>query len=348
VLNGSWTAITPADLLLLAKGELYFNFHTAAFPNGEVRGQIVPTNPTLRLPVHASARPASDMSASLALGTTPAPTGTLTGTIALAGFGVNNTGLPTDALSIASVFELAASNPRLASTNVLTDYADLQYVGVNSDLEHTGVVSESILLFAVTTHDSWSSPNQTYFEIQFDTDEDGTPDYALFTTNSGVNEDNDDIYTSLAVLDDDGNATDFIDQYPINVFGSDQADTQPFNTNALVLAVDAGDLGLNDTSSDFNYQVLASTNVEDISVDDQTGVLHYNVARPGIRFGHGLFNMPFFNDLTGTSIGITYNPLDALGNGTQGVLVIHHHNTAGSHVEVLGPASVALPLIVDP
>lgn len=46
-LNGSdvWTDLTQDDVSALFSGELYLNFHTTAFPGGEVRGQIfaIPT-----------------------------------------------------------------------------------------------------------------------------------------------------------------------------------------------------------------------------------------------------------------------------------------------------------------
>lgn len=46
-LSGSdtWTDLTQDDVSALFSGELYLNFHTTAFPGGEVRGQIfaIPT-----------------------------------------------------------------------------------------------------------------------------------------------------------------------------------------------------------------------------------------------------------------------------------------------------------------
>ncbi len=63
-LIGSVT-VPVADRAALLKGELYVNFHTAAHPGGEIRGQIVPAlaDTALRLPVYANARPASNIAA---------------------------------------------------------------------------------------------------------------------------------------------------------------------------------------------------------------------------------------------------------------------------------------------
>jgi hypothetical protein len=44
-LNGSavWSNLSQVNIDALFAGNLYINFHTTAFPGGEVRGQIVPT-----------------------------------------------------------------------------------------------------------------------------------------------------------------------------------------------------------------------------------------------------------------------------------------------------------------
>ena len=84
VLNGA-----PGDKALLLSGGLYINFHTVAHSGGELRGQIVPATPPLRLPVYASARPASQMSAQspkLALSKPTLPSATTA--ITLAGTGL--------------------------------------------------------------------------------------------------------------------------------------------------------------------------------------------------------------------------------------------------------------------
>jgi hypothetical protein len=50
-LTGSalWTDLTQEHVDALFASELYINFHTTAFPGGEVRGQIVPTPGVLAL-----------------------------------------------------------------------------------------------------------------------------------------------------------------------------------------------------------------------------------------------------------------------------------------------------------
>jgi hypothetical protein len=40
--NAVWSGLSQANIDALFASELYINFHTTAFPGGEVRGQIVP------------------------------------------------------------------------------------------------------------------------------------------------------------------------------------------------------------------------------------------------------------------------------------------------------------------
>jgi hypothetical protein len=47
--SATWTGLSQAHIDALFASELYINFHTTAFPGGEVRGQIVPTPGVLAL-----------------------------------------------------------------------------------------------------------------------------------------------------------------------------------------------------------------------------------------------------------------------------------------------------------
>ncbi len=354
--NGSVTLTAP-DVALLLNGALYANFHTAKAPGGEVRGQIVPSDPTLRLPIYAAARPASAMSG--AISSFPNPVGattTTSATIALTGVGVNTgTSLPTDTVSIVTAFELQEKNPPFVDTPGFTQYADLQYIGISSNFSATRPVSETTLFFGISTHDSWASPNEVYFEIDFDTNKDGAFDYALFTTDTGTTDANDVKLTRLVKIREDGTidpnfggtGNPFRDQYPPNILNGSQADTQPFNTNVVMLGVDASDLGLAAGNSTFDYQVFSATDIEDFrnSVSDASSLLRYNVARPGLSFANGLFGLPAYADLPGGVIPFSFNRQSFLANGSEGTLLFHHHNTMGNKVQVLGPSVMALPTI---
>jgi subtilisin family serine protease len=346
-------ALSASEAAQLIKGGLYINFHTAANPNGEIRGQIVPTNPALRLPIYASARPASAMKGKV---TPPVPNSSAVktnGTIALSGTGVNTgTSLPTDTLSIATAFELQYRSPRLTATNALTNYTDLQYVGVNSTYSASKPVGQSQIVFGIATYGNWSSPNQVRFEVDIDTNRDGHDDYALLTQNA-IGGNNDAFVTVLAKLQSDGNIdpsfgdAGFKKQYPLNVLDGAQADTNIFNTNVVVLAVNAADIGLTDTANSFNYRVFSDTNVGEARnrLSDETPTLHYTLTKPGVTFALGLFGLPAYADLPSTSIGFTYDRENFHANGSQGFLLLHHHNVTGARGETFSVTELFVPLV---
>ncbi|GAB4214115.1 MAG: hypothetical protein OHK0022_52190 [Roseiflexaceae bacterium] len=330
--SGSLT-LTNSDEALLLNGSLYVNFHTDANPGGEVRGQIVPANPDLRLPVYASVRPASQMTGSTPSLLTLPPNAD--GTISLSGTGVNTgLNLPYDTVSVVSALELQHISPALVSTSAYTSYSDLKYVGISSDFATTNAVTNTTLFFGIATQGNWASFNEVYFEIQIYTDTDDIIDYALFTTNTGTTDANDVVLSSLAVFDNNGAVADIIDQYPINIVSPDEIDTQPYNTNVVVLGVDARDLGLDDAKSRFRYQVLSDSNGVDNAVFDFSPELRYDVARPGFKFNNGYEGLSAYLDLPGQNIPFTFNQGNFRANGSEGILLIHHHNTTGTRTQI--------------
>ncbi len=342
--SGSVT-LTDADQALLLTGGLYVNFHTAANPGGEVRGQIVAATPGLRVPVYASVRPASQMSGSTAsIGSLP-PTGD--STITLSGTGVSTgANLPADTVSVVSALELQHISPALVSTSAYTSYSDLKYTGISSDYgtsAATNTVDGSTLFFGVATHGNWASFNEVYFEVQIYTDTDDIIDYALFTTHTGTSDANDVVITTLAVFDDTGFPVDFIDQYYVNVVGPDTIDTQPYNTNVAVLAVDARDLGLTDAASSFHYQILSDSNGVDDALFDFTPELHYDVAHPGVKFNNGFMGLSAYQDVPGTTIPFSYSQANFHANGSEGILLLHHHNTSGTKAQIFQVHKQFLP-----
>jgi subtilisin family serine protease len=339
-ISGSVTLSAP-DSELLLKGGLYVNFHTAASPNGELRGQIVAQSPTLRLPIYAVASPASTMHANGGAFSHPIGAGgTTTGTFTLAGSGLNGATQPTDTLSLVSAFELQYISPALTASTAITRYSDLQYVGVNSDYGATGSVASSTILFGIATQGNWSSPNEPYFEIDIDTNNDDIADYALFTTNSGTSDANDDVFTMLFTV----GPNSFTGEYALNILDSSVVDTHLFNSNVVILGVDATDLGLTTANNTFTYQVFSDTNVEDSEqrVFDYSPPLTYSITKPGISFENGLFDLPIYADLPSRTIHYTYNRAD-LGN--HGVLLLHHHNVSGTRAEIHQMGILYLPFI---
>jgi len=336
--------LSAAQETLLLNGGLYVNFHTSANPTGELRGQIVPTAPPLRVPIYASARPASRVSAqsaTLALSSPTVPSATTT--IKLTGSGLN-TGAqtPLDEQAIVSAFELQHISPRIVASNLVTSSADLRYVGVTSTFTPTGNVANSEIYFGIASQENWSSPSEVEFDIYIDANRDGTDDYVLYNTalRDGTNK------TDVFISRLSNTATNGItDEDYINAMPASTLDTVPFNTNVMVIPVLASDLGLASGASRFSYYVVTYGPEQNDSVDESP-YLSYDPAKPGVAFSGGISGTPAFYDVPGSTIAVSYNRKNQFANASQGVLLLHHHNLAGAHAEVVRtPTFLLLPII---
>lgn len=351
--------LNDADRALLAAGGLYANFHTAAFPNGELRGQVVAAAaPDLRLGVYATARPAATMSVAprvLSFGAA------ITGTKELTFSGIGRstgTAIPTDVLSLATLFELQKSSgngtlsfpPAIAPLSSAAE-ADLSHIGVSSNADGNTTVVSSTIFFGLASHKNWSSPNTGEFDIYIDTNNSGIADdgtgaeYLLFNFNTGsaASLDPTDLFTAFLVnlSNNRGKVVG-----PVNVVPASTADTQPFNTNVMVLPVPAAELGLTNTAAKINYRIF-TLSVYSGFVDD-SGLLSYDVAKPGVSFtsAAAIQGTPAVADLPTTKVAVSFNKANFEANRSQGVLILHHHNTTGTRVEtVLVNPRVYLPIL---
>ena len=342
MLSGS-TTLGASDVALLLKGELYLNFHTDAHGTGEIRGQIVPKT-GLRLPVYAAPQPVAALAGTLNNRTQLLTSASVSGTISLAGSGTGTTSDP----ALVTALELQESSPPIIATSAYTGYSDLRYVGIGSDYPTTNAIASTTLFIGVATFNNWSSLNEQYFEVDFDTNGDGVIDYALFTDQTGTSSDPSDVqFTYLAHLLPDGSVSTIIGEYPINVLDSSEFDTRLYRSNVAVLAVDAADLGLTNTNSAFDYQVYSSYNTIFVSggIDDASRWLRYNPAKPGFAFTGGEQGLNTYVASSGTSIPYVYNRANFLANRSEGVLLLHHHNASGERAEALPLRFLFTPMI---
>ncbi len=325
-----------------------------------------------RLPVYAVARPASQMHATERM-LPVVDHGSVTSTINLAGTGLHGAVLPTDELSIVTAYELAYISPENTPTEAGRN-ADLQYVGVVSGVVSnissisTKTITDATLFFGLSTYRDWASPHQVEFEILIDSNRDGMDDYAVIEWNQRKGSGMSDVFVT-AVLDIANGKwnerTLFLNGLPAR-----PTNTQPlgldsvlFNTNVMMLPVRAADIGLSDKNTLFNYHVRTwSTDLGDTeflndielygSPVDETPVLTYDAAQPGLDVANrGMFNMPLYADVPETTISYVYNTEAFARNHSQGLLLLHHHNTAGQRVEIVAPrvqqhvAQLMLPLV---
>jgi hypothetical protein len=351
-------AVPAAEVANLLSGGLYVNFHSAANPGGEIRGQVVPalTDTALRLPVYANARPASDMKAAGSVN--PFQSGVVTTTLTLEGTGINNgTNTPFDTVSQVSAFELQYSSPNEPSSDANNNEADLAYVGVASDVASTTTFTETAIYFGIATHGDWATPNQVEFDVYIDTDRDGEDDFILFNSNGGFQTNNDQNDVLLTFLWNLETNDLFVEDY-VNGISPGDLDTAVFNNNVMILPVYASDLGLTAANSRFNYRVEAygydapssepSAGGAIAGRIDQSSMLTYDAANPGIDTTEGFAGVPAYNDLPGGTIALKYNLAAYTASNSKGVLLFHHFNTQGKRVQVFQPTVTYLPLILQP
>lgn len=323
--------------------------------------------PDLRLPLHVAPRPASDMEAepavlNLANSTTE---------VGLVGQGVE-TGeeYPLDELSLVTALELQAIDPQdpypaspppVSPTTTLaqrpdqeappvdlSDSADLKYVGIASDFEASGTLTDTLIYFGVATYGPWATPNSIQFQISIDTDRDGADDFLLYNTNYGSATGGDATDAFITVLCDirTENGDCFIEDF-LNGLSPEVLDTVPFNNSVMVLPVYAADLGLEAGSSTFDYDIVSlNFDVEGFIVDF-LGDLTYDAGNPGLDLTGGLAGIPpTYADLPGETIpvGIDRAAFDAAES--LGLLLLHHHNRIGEQSEILQTSvKVFLPTI---
>jgi hypothetical protein len=351
-LISSAASVSAANLAALLRGGLYVNFHTTAFPGGEIRGQVVPAlaDTELRVPVYASARPASNMRATTSkLSTAPTSTIVLTGTSV-------NTGLnyPQDVVALASALELQYTSPNEAASSAVNDKADLAYVGVASDVASTDHFTETAIYFGIATHADWSTPNEVEFDIYIDTNRDGTDDFVLFNSNYGLQTNQDQNDVLLTFLYNLNNDDFFIEDY-VNGSSPSDRDTVVFNNNVMLLPVYAADLGLTAANAKFNYRLETFSPDAPTSEPgfgggingkiDQSRTLQYDAAKPGFDTTGGNAGPPTYSDVQGVSIPLKYDVAAYMTARSKGVLLLHHHNQRGKRAEVLYLSVNLLPVI---
>lgn len=298
---------------------------------------------TSRLPVYAAVRAASTMATAETWIKLDPPVGTKT--LTLTGQGVNTgSSFPTDEVSLVSAFELQEWNPKDApiALGSLPDtpyhHADLKAIGVASDYKAKGSsISATTIYFGIATHGDWSTPNEIEFDIVIDTDQNGTWDYIIYNTNYGTDEgDPSDVFISVLCPYSGGGSCYW---WYANGISSSVRDTVLFNTSVMVLPVSASRLGLSGSSSRFDYFVVSfSRDVE--GWVDFSDVHTYDPAQPGLSFGGTSYagspvQQPLYRDLDGGTIELDYDWSKYLDSHSKGLLLLHHHNTAGNRAQVI-------------
>ena len=285
-------------------------------------------NPTLRLPVHIAARPASNMHvAERRIELPAAATGT---------FSLTPTGVPVDTVddtSLVSILELKGMDPNESTSTGINDGADLRYIGATSDYPFY-TFATSAMYFGIATYGKWDTPNSVEFDVYIDVNEDGTDDYVVFNTNYGFFTGTTDDVMLTVYCNLKTNLCNF--DYYTNGF-SGTYNTNLFNNNVMLLPVGFTSIGLADgVNTDFDFYVVSYSR-DAAGAVDVSDIMSYDVAHQSFTAVDPVYTgMPSWYDapLYSPTFDITYDKAAIEANDSMGLLLLHHHN-AISTTEVL-------------
>jgi hypothetical protein len=294
-----------------------------------------PGQPDLRVPVYGAAKPVST--------TTAKDVGSRTGaaTIQLHGNGFQQGEPLSDSFaSMVSVLDLGYSSKRLpiCSTHVAptgctsgpsSAAGDIQYVGAGAVRTVAGSKANGWLWFGMSTYGNWATiGNSTIPYVNIDTDGDGAPNFQVIVQNLAST----DLLTAF-LTDYDSGA--LISMAPVN-FADGNVDTNPFDTNTLVIPVNPAAIGLTDADTTFPISYSTGTfsaafGSTDLGGDiDRTPEVVFDVANPRVQV-----SSPLFYDGGGVGVGYRLGTAPATSDQPATALLLHLHGRSGHRAEVL-------------
>lgn len=194
------------------------------------------------------------------------------------------------------------------------------------DLRAAGVQSfpwddagDQLLVFAVNTHTRWSNAASNEYDIEIDTDRDGTPDWVVFSADGGL------------VTAGDANGISQVFAYDIatgETFASGFNASAPTDSSTILLPVIASDLGL--AAGAFDYTVQSFSSVND-GADAMDGVATYDPWAPALTNGQ------FVSVPVGGTLGVPVTVSGAAFTAQKplGVMVVVMDNAAGKDEAIL-------------
>ncbi len=284
----------------------------------------------LRLPVYAAPRVASDMHAVQTTFNFTATTATTF--ISLTGTGFNGTDVPTEALTLISAFELQEISPDEITSTGNANIADLKYLGITSDYGAVETITDTTLYFAIATQTPHATPNEVQFSIYLDTNNDGSDDYILYNSTQGGSSPNDEFVTRLYDLSQEtGTNVEYLNGIPGGFLH-----TAVYNTNLMILPVQAYRLGINPLTPTLRYHVNSYSRETGLIDPVDTSAPHvYHPAQPGLDFNDGIAGSPVRPDYAGATLPLSYHASGYTADQALGILLFHHHNLINHHTEII-------------
>ncbi|MGH4020688.1 MAG: S8 family peptidase [Pseudonocardiaceae bacterium] len=267
--------------------------------------------------------------------------------------------------SVLSVLQLQAQSPQLpacgdgravdCTPNETAKGGDIRYVGATSTAplaNRQGRPQDALLAFGMTTWGDWYNVgSNTLPFVDFDTTGDGLPDFETYVTKLP---ETDVLVATTVDLHVPGFPT--VDQQPVNgQFGD--VDTNVFDSNVIVLPVSLAALRIDPAAA--LAPVTYTAGVAGIytgpgdtdGIVDTVGPVLFDAVRPGLwAQGDG---DPALSYLArpGTALVVNRDPVAALLQQANDLLVLHHHNASGDRaqlVEIRAPGQITPPVRLDP
>jgi len=272
----------------------------------------------------------------------------ITSDIVLTGTGIQTgaAGAPPPAItSLVVPFELQYHNTADPTGVQALDIAQIKSVGITSDYEAEGSITDTVIYVGISTYGNWSAPYaaDTEFDVWFDIDRDGDPDFVLY---NGVLAASTGSYVTILVNLHTGSTRS---QDLINGVPDAFLDTAAHNNSVMVMPVYASDLGIVPGDSRFEYFVASGPRETSPFYSDFSPVMTYDPGNPGLDFNDGATGVPIWTDRPGDTIPVAYpNVVAYNANGSLGVLLLHLHNGFANREEIVdvNVPTLHLPLVV--
>ncbi|MFT4220691.1 MAG: S8 family serine peptidase [Microbacterium sp.] len=217
----------------------------------------------------------------------------------------------------ADVYTWGLSDGRDADKALVDTGYDLRAAGVQS-FESDG---DQLLVFAVNNHKRWSSAAQDEFDVLVDTDDDGEPDFIVFSADSGA----------VRAGAFDGTTEVFVyDVAGQQLYASGFAPQAPTDSSTILIPVWASDLGLTADAGAFDYTVESYSYVN-LGDDAFSAWAAYDPWAPALS--NGQYESVPRNGSVTVSVDVDAAAFQA--QQPLGAMAVVLDNAAGSHEAVL-------------
>ena len=265
--------------------------------------------------------------------TTTSPAPTPTETTAAPEPTETETTVEPPAPSLANVKLTNAKGALAASADFYTwGLSDLKDVnpanGTGFDMRAAGVQSfdiggDQLLVFAVNNWTRWSNAATTEFDVIIDVDQDGTPDYVVFSADSGT----------VRAGDANGLTEVFVANLHTGVLDSSGYNAQaPTDSSTILLPVEASQLGIDADSGAFDYSV-ASYSALGPDFDEIDAMATYDPFNQAIS--NGAFETVPVNGTK--TVQLTIDPAQVEAQNPLGTMVVVLDNKSGQDEALLLP-----------